>query len=322
MDNSQKIAALSLRGKMGSRAIAEIVLGSSSRKSTINDFFKRFDNGFEEESSTVYHKHDDKPNFVFLDLEVAPTISLTFPRWKANITPAAVIQEPYLLTMAWEFNGVGGGLSIDQTDTYKMRENTHYVDPESDKVLVEKLWQLLDDADFVIAHYAVFDTGWCNNRFAYYGMKPPSPYTVICTKKILSRYFSMPSNSLDASTSYFKLERKLDTEGMRLWNRCVHGDVSGFRDMLTYNEGDITALVDLYNKIKPFAKDHPTLSLYYSDDKMHCNVCGSTHIKVLKNKYVYTAASKFQAYECDDCGFVMRDRSNIADRSLVLSNAR
>jgi DNA-directed RNA polymerase subunit RPC12/RpoP len=50
--------------------------------------------------------------------------------------------------------------------------------------------------------------------------------------------------------------------------------------------------------------------MYYDDDKMRCNSCGSDHLEKLDNKSAFTSLSQFQVYRCGGCGKIMRDRSN------------
>ena len=244
------------------------------------------------------------PTITFLDVEVSATISAQFSRFKAFISPDAVIQEPYLLTAAWKTNK--GGEGAHKLPDYPLWQDDH----TNDLMLVEQLWDVLDNSDIVIAHNASFDEGWMNQRFAYHGMNPPSPYKVICTLKALKKYFKLPSNSLDASTRYFELEQKRCHEGISLWLACMQGDEAAMQRMLDYNLGDIPTLEQLYYKILPFIKNHPNSALYYSDDKMRCNSCGHDSLTEITGKYAYTNLSKFKSFRCDKCGAIKRNRKN------------
>lgn len=262
----------------------------------------------EEDSEVV---SQDGANILFLDLEVSATLAASFSRFKAFISPDAIVQEPYVLTAAWAKNdGPVEGLGLHQLPTWQE-------DPSNDILLVERVWELLDEADVVIAHNAGFDTGWMNNRFAYYGITPPSPFKTICTLKALKKYFTLPANSLDASTKYFELDRKRSHEGIGLWLKCMQGDADAVEKMLEYNFGDIPTLRQLYYKVLPFTQNHPNMAMYYEDSQMRCNACGSTNIALEDGKYSYTNLSKFAVHRCGDCGSVRRTRKNVRTKAQL-----
>ncbi len=244
------------------------------------------------------------PLITFLDVEVSATVSVQFNRFKAFISPEAVIQEPYLLTAAWKTNrGEEASYGLHQFPLWQE-------DHTNDIMLVEELWDILDRSDVVIAHNASFDENWINNRLAAHGMHPPSPYKVICTLKSLKKYFKLPSNSLDASTRYFDLAQKRSHDGIGLWLACMQGCEESMEKLLHYNRGDIPTLEQLYYKILPFIKNHPNAALYYNDDKVRCNTCGADDMEEITGKYSYTNLSKFKTFRCNSCGSVKRNRVN------------
>lgn len=268
-------------------------------RSTLGDRIREMN-----EMQSLADTSEEGPVITFLDVETSATISAHFSRFKAFISPDAVIQEPYLLTAAWKNNrGESGAHSLHH---YPLWEEDH----TNDLMLVEQMWDVLDKSDIVIAHNASFDDGWFANRFAAHGMQPPSSYKVICTLKALKKYFKLPSNSLDASTRYFGLEQKRSHEGISLWLRCMQGDVEAMESMLEYNRGDIPTLEQLYYKILPFIKNHPNAALYYNDDKVRCNTCGADDMEEITGKYSYTNLSKFKTFRCNSCGSIKRNRKN------------
>lgn len=289
-----------------SRKIAKQVFGKSTSKSTVNDILNRF-----KEQGSV---QDNFPKILFIDVEVQGTLNISFPRFKAFISPSAVLHEPYLLTFACNWaHEPEEDILVKGLDDYTSLFEDDY---RNDVLLVEELWELLDEADVIIAHNAKFDEGQINNRFAYHGLTPPSPYKVICTLKALKQYFKLPSNSLDASTKYFELENKLGNDGIKLWVDCFKGDRDAFLKMKEYNYGGIPTLRQLYYKVLPFIKNHPNLGLYYNDDNLRCGNCGSVDLKTEKG-YAYTNMSKFNVYRCNSCGSVKRNRKNVRSKEQM-----
>lgn len=253
---------------------------------------------------------------VFLgDVETSPSVAYSFGRFKQFIAPKQVIMEPYMLTFAgkWLHNpSIFSRKLTDYADEFAR-------DHRSDKKLIEDLWQVLDECDIFVAHNARFDRGWANQRFAYYGMQPPSPYIVIDTLAALKESFSLPSNALEAACNYFELDsRKLSHEGFSLWRRCVEGDPTAFDEMEEYNIGDIPTLEELYLTVRPWMKRHPNVALFHKDQSvMRCVRCGSDDLVVEKGKTAQTFLSKFTVYRCQECGSCARDRQNVREKAAM-----
>lgn len=253
---------------------------------------------------------------IFLgDVETSYTISYHFGRFKQFISPKQVIQEPYMLTFAgkWLHNpSIFSRKLPDYPEEFAR-------DFKSDRKLIEDLWQVLDECDVFVAHNARFDRGWANQRFAFYGMQPPSPYITIDTLAGLKEAFSLPSNSLEAACNYFELDsRKLSNGGAELWRRCMEGDPTAFDEMESYNIGDIPTLEELYLTVRPFMRKHPNLALFHPDQTvMRCVRCGSDDLVEEKGKSAYTYLSKFKVFRCQECGSCARDRQNVREKAAM-----
>jgi len=259
---------------------------------------------------------------IFLgDVETSYTVSYHFGRFKQFISPKQVIEEPYLLTFAGKWLHNPSIFSRKLTDYPEDFSKNH----KSDRRLVEDLWKVLDECDIFVAHNARFDRGWANQRFAFYGMEPPSPYIVIDTLSAIKEAFSLPSNALEAACNYFELDsRKLSNEGAALWRRCMEGEPEAFDEMEEYNIGDIPTLEELYLTVRPFMRKHPNIALFHPDQSvMRCVRCGSDDLVEEKGKVAHTFLSKFKVYRCQECGSCARDRKNVRDKSemkLTLAN--
>jgi len=72
---------------------------------------------------------------------------------------------------------------------------------DDDRLVVSRLCELLDEADFAVAHNgANFDFKQIRARALVNGIKPPSPFKTIDTYKIAKKEFGFPSNSLEYLT--------------------------------------------------------------------------------------------------------------------------
>lgn len=271
----------------------------------------------EIQKSFIDHVRDSNPGAkVFLgDVETSPSIAYSFGRFKQFIAPKQVIMEPYMLTFAGKWLHNPSIFSRKLTDYPEEFSRDH----QSDRKLIEDLWKVLDECDIFIAHNARFDRGWANQRFAYYGMQPPSPYITIDTLAALKEAFSLPSNALEAACNYFELDsRKLSHEGFGLWRRCVEGDPTAFDEMEEYNIGDIPTLEELYLTVRPYMRKHPNIALFHPDQSvMRCVRCGSDDLVEEKGKSAHTFLSKFKVYRCQECGSCARDRQNVREKAAM-----
>lgn len=298
MTHDQKVAAKELMNTMSWRKIAKH-LGLS--KSTVSDYLRGVDDLTEQ-----------PPKVLFIDLEVAPSLTAAFSRFKAFASPDHVIKEPYIILYSYAW-GADGGVFTDHILHDQCDDDT------PDLLLTERLWELLDEADVVVAHNLSFDEGWVNQQMCKYDLPPPSKYQKVCTLKALKKAFKLPSNSLAASTQYFDIERKRDNSGISLWLRCMERDKDAVEDMKFYCEGDIIALQSLYKKILAYIPQHPNMSHYYDDNHVRCRSCGSKEMVAIEGKYQYTTLSRFKTLRCEGCGAVSRERKNTHSKSKMKS---
>lgn len=303
-EQKREITSYKAQG-FSSRAIASIVLGSSSRKSTVNDFLAReaFDEVFE-----VIEEKKDGPVVKILDVETAPELVFTFRRFKAFVSPEQVVERGFLLSYSSADLKTGEVTGRNLTD-YSLFDIDHH----DDYALCLDIWNELDAADIIIAHNGVkFDRAYINQRFAYHGMQPPSHYVVVDTLKAAKKNFALPSNALKELCLYFETENfKLDNEGFSLWKACWDGDRDAFGRMQTYNDGDVASLRDLYLKILAWIPQHPNVGAYYSDESCRCPKCGSKDVAVIEGKFFHTAVSTFEIIRCKECGSQSRGRANL-----------
>jgi len=143
-------------------------------------------------------------------------------------------------------------------------------------------------------------------------MKPPSPYKVVDTLLAARSQFAFSSNKLDDLGETLGLGRRVEHEGFELWRKCMNGEKKAWKDMLRYNEQDVVLLEAVYLRLLPYIKNHPNVNVIMDQTKCKCTACGSS--KLHKRGYAYTNASKFQRFQCQDCGKWSRGRMNMLDK--------
>ena len=242
---------------------------------------------------------------LILDIETAPTSAFVWGRWKQNVGLNQVNSEGYILTYSAKW------LGDDKIACNRIKE------PENDRVIVEELSALIDQADIIVAHNLVkFDLPTIKLRMLYHGLPPLKPVRLVDTLQVAKKAFRFPSNSLDSIASYLGLPRKLGHSGFDLWRRCMQGEDAAFEEMLDYNRQDVVVLEEVYKRLAPWYNQHPSVSVLYDDGKHHCPMCGSTNVAEI-DKPSYTNTSEFAAYRCNDCGKVSRSKKNLRSKEAM-----
>lgn len=170
-----------------------------------------------------------------------------------------------------------------------------------DEDLVAELWDLLDEADVVIAQNGdAFDLKTMNARFVFYGLDAPSAYKTVDTRKVAKKYFRFGLNSLDGMGEFFKLGRKINNGGFETWLKFMDGDKKTIKLMKSYNAGDVELLEKVYKTLRPFINNHPNLNLIKGHGHDECPTCLSDDL--VKRGFAYTKRGKYQRFQCNDCG--------------------
>lgn len=238
------------------------------------------------------NKDNDKLKVLFLDIETAPNLGWTWGKYEQNVIKFE--KEKYMLcfTAKWADSNKLICRSIFDYPNYK-------ANPESDKDLVRELWDLVDEADIIIAHNGdAFDIKNTNARFICNGLGPPSPYRTIDTLKLAKKYFAFNSNKLNDLGTVLGLGNKLSTGGFQLWLDCMAGKKVAWTKMKNYNKQDVILLEKVYNSLKRWMTNHPNIAINVTKPNCHC--CGSTEVQ--KRGFGYTRMTKYQRYQCVKCG--------------------
>ena len=295
---------------MSWREIAKTV-GKS--KSTVSDYLR----SMSETINKIQDAHRNGAKILLYDVEMAPASHLTFGRFKQYISEPQVLEEGYMLTWAAQWLD-SGTIMEDKITNYDLFDENHH----DDEHIVKSLWELIDEADVIVAHNNDFDEKTFNTRAIAHGLVPPHPSKRICTYKLCKGKFRFPSNSLKSLAVFLGLTNKIENDGFSLWRRCWLGDSDAIQTMQDYNVGDITTLRELYLKVGPWDNRSPNLSLFTNIKDENCGHCTSTYLTPT-GKYVITGVSKFETVRCDNCGKISRRRTNIVskyDRKNILMN--
>jgi hypothetical protein len=246
------------------------------------------------------------------DIETAPLTAYVWRCWKQNIYIDQLNSGYFMLTWSakWLF----------EKNVKSMRLTGEEAINEDDSRITKGLWELINEADILIAHNGDhFDVRHMNSRFLLSGLMPPAPYQTIDTLKHTRKQFALPSYKLDYLGEILTGENKIHTE-FQLWRECLQGNEESLAYMEKYNIKDVTLLEDVYFILRAWIKPHPNLGLYVGEDVQICPTCGSKDL-LIEGKYA-TTMNLFDYYRCNNCNGTGRSRraSNIRDKLALLSS--
>lgn len=253
----------------------------------------------------------NQAKILFIDIETAPNLALTFGTREQDISHVQIVREKYIMMIGYKWLG----------DKRPSLESLHYdknfiKDRHNDKPLAKLAYALLDEADIVIAHNGdSFDIKHLNSLFLRHIGRPPSPFKSVDTLTASRSNFYENSHKLNDQCSRYGIGSKAETGGFELWKECYLSDnpKKHYDKMAKYCKHDVELLEGWYFKIRPFIKKHPNVALYSSDEAMRCEVCGSTHINL--EGYAYLASGKYHRYSCKSCGHWGRGRQNLLSKT-------
>lgn len=267
--------------------------------------------------SKVDNYHDG-PKILIFDIESSPVMTYIWSLRQKYIPIEMITENLFILCWAAKWAHKKAILKSklpDFKDAYKK-------DKRDDRKLLEGLWELLDEADIVVAHNAKgFDVPMVNGRFLFHGMQPPSPYKVIDTLQVVRREFRLTSNKLDYVSEYLGFGHKIKTD-FELWLGCMSGNKKAWNTMMGYNVKDVALLEKVYLKVRAWDTRHPNFGLYVDDLEPMCLACGSKNL--IKKGTEKTLTQKYRRLKCKDCGHNNRGRYTIlekAKRKTLITNA-
>jgi hypothetical protein len=230
---------------------------------------------------------------LLLDIERSPNVAYVWGLFKENIPLARLIDTSQILCYAAKW--------LDNDAIFFDSIYAH-----TPKKMMKSLHTLLDEAD-VVVHYngASFDIPVINTAFVELGFKPPSPYKQVDLLRVVRSQFKFTSNKLEHVAKQLGVGEK-HTTTFELWTGCMNHDEDSWATMEAYNIQDVLILENLYQKLKPWVKNHPNFGVY-EEDGLVCTNCGSHHY--IKRGFSFTNSGKYQRLNCTDCGAWFRSRT-------------
>lgn len=218
-----------------------------------------------------------------LDIETKPAKAYVWSLFNVNISLNQLIEPsaPICFAAKW--------LGEKETMFHSDWQDGH-------ETMIQKAHEYLSEADAVISYNGDgFDLRKLQGEFVLAGLTPPPPPTSIDLLKQVKK-LGIQSNKLAFVGPFFKIGKKVENEGFSLWTKVEAGDEAARGRMEKYCRGDVILTEKVYELLKPYIYNHPTLT----DTPDACGVCEST--KAQKRGFTYTKAYKTQRLQCKDCG--------------------
>lgn len=167
-----------------------------------------------------------------------------------------------------------------------------------------KIWEAVDKAEIVVGHNIVgFDLKKLNTEWRDLGLNPPSPYRVVDTLKEARKQFGDESKTLDALCKRLGLTAKSDRYDVEVARQALAGDRASQIKLQAYNEGDIVATLELYDRLRGWIPSHPHIGPLDGETNK-CNQCGGTNLE--RNGTYLAIQIRYIQYRCTDCGANLR----------------
>jgi DNA polymerase elongation subunit (family B) len=227
----------------------------------------------------------DSLRILAIDIETRPNLAYVWGLWDQNINLAALVEHQSMI--CWVAKWLG-------EDDIEFRSVHH----DGQDAMIMRAWCLLDEAD-VVMHYngKRFDIPWLNREFLRLDLAPPSPYKQIDLLQTARKEFKFASNKLAHVSEQLGLQGKVEHEGFALWIKCMAGDDEAWDKMREYNIRDVTLLEDLYEKLRPWIRSHPSVAAHTGTDV--CPGCGSD--KLTRRGFTVLTTGRYQRFQCEGC---------------------
>ncbi len=258
------------------------------------------------------------PRIVTLDIETSPIEAWTWGLWDVNVGLEMIATE-------WSILAFTAKWLTESKPIYHDTGGRGAKRVRDDKTLLGFIWDILDEADIVIAQNGkAFDIKKINARMAMAGLPPYSPVRIIDTMLEAKRHFAFTSNKLAWLSKYLTPSKKSEHKafpGFELWKQCLLDNPKAWAEMRKYNIQDVISTEELYLKLRPWIKGHPNVAAYMDDEETRCPKCASTRLH--KRGLDRTHAGAYQRWQCQDCGGWCRSRGNelsTTKRKTLLAN--
>lgn len=256
-----------------------------------------------------------RPKILVFDIETSLLVGVTFGVWKTNITHEKILKQWNMISWAakWLF----------EPEVFGDVQTSEEAFNGDDKRICQSLWEMIDEADIIIAHNGdKFDIKKMNTRFLVNGLTPPSPYRSIDTLKAVKQMFGFSHNRLQAINDILGIDVKTEHSGIDMWIQVLKGDEEALNEMFDYNKNDVVILEELYLAIRAWIPNHPNVAVFYDSDVNVCHKCGSPFLIEKEGNFHQTQIGLYKTYQCGECGAYSKGRERVGSTTKLTNVPR
>lgn len=226
---------------------------------------------------------ETEKRLLFVDIEWKPALAYVWRMYDENISPDQLLDHGGMLCFCAHFKGDKEFLFYSEWD-------------DGREGMARAALDLLSRADAVVTYNGdKYDLPKITGEILLAGLQPPPVVTSIdCLKAVKKFGFNM--NKLAYIGPLLGAGAKVKHEGFNLWRDVMDGDIKARKKMKKYCIQDVKVLLNLYNRILPFIRNHPHLGM----DKHECGACGSKQTQ--RRGFRRTKHFRIQRLQCQNCG--------------------
>ena len=220
---------------------------------------------------------------LFLDIEWRPALAYVWKMWDESVAPNQLLDHGGMLCFCAHWGGTKDYLFYSEWE-------------DGREGMAKAAKALLEEADAVVTYNGDrYDLPKILGEILLAGLDPPPPPTSIDVIKTVKK-FGFNMNRLAYIGPLLKVGGKVKHAGFDLWREVMDGKVTARNKMARYCIQDVRLLVKLYEKVKPFIRNHPFLG----KTKHDCGSCG--HSNLHSRGYRRTKHFLIQRLQCQHCG--------------------
>lgn len=189
-------------------------------------------------------------------------------------------------------------------------------DLTDDSSILQRLWDLIDEAEVIIAHNGKrFDIKKINTRFLKAGLKPTNKPFIADTLVMARSQFSFTSNKLEYIAHFLGVGEKGKHKkfpGFELWLGCMRGDIEAWEELKAYNIQDVLITEKVYDKLAPYCKTFNRNAWLMEGDPLVCE-CGSEDLQ--SNGTRGNSSGVYYRLRCRACGKTYRSKASVTNKA-------
>jgi hypothetical protein len=227
-----------------------------------------------------------KPKILLLDIETIPGKAYIWNMWDDRVPLERLIEPGRSVCAALKWHREKGITFVAEWNVGR-------------KAMLQTVRDMMAEADAVVTFNGdKFDFQVLEGEFISEGIKPAPPITSIDLYKKV-RGLRYMSGKMEYVLPYLDIGTKMKTGGFSLWRGVMAGDPKAQARMELYNKQDTRKLGPLYERLKPYMKNHPHLR---EGKPQACPVCGDDHVQ--HRGYRRTRTMRVERLQCQSatCG--------------------